>query len=119
MPFDPRSYAAGLRRLNRREQERTAQRAVDARRVATQLAQHIGAQDPAVKRVYLFGSLNGGVPRNSDFDIDLALDGGDVLRAMELAEESDFLVDVVSLQRLPTHVARKITNDGTILYHRS
>jgi len=101
------------------EQERTAQRAVDARRIATELAQHIGSQDPTVKCIYLFGSLNTDIPRNPDFDIDLALDGGDVLRAMELAEESAFPVDIVRLQQLPPHVVRKVTSDGTALYRRS
>lgn len=119
MPFDPRPYAAGLRRLNQREQERTAHRATEARRVAEELAHRIGAHDPAVKCVYLFGSLNTDTPRNPDFDIDLALDGGDVLRAMELAEESAFPVDIVRLQQLPPHVVRKITSDGTALYRRS
>lgn len=76
MPFDPRPCAAGLRRLNERERERTAQRAVTARARAADLARRIGEHDSMVRCVYLFGSLQREVPRNPDFDIDLALDGG-------------------------------------------
>ncbi|MFO8043468.1 MAG: nucleotidyltransferase domain-containing protein [Alkalispirochaeta sp.] len=118
MPFDPRPYAAGLRRLNEREQERTAQRAVIARARAADLARQIGEHDSTVRCVYLFGSLQRDVPRNPDFDIDLALDGGDLHRAMELAEDVEFAVDIVSIQRLPAHVVRHITTTGAVLYHR-
>lgn len=118
MPFDPRPYAAGLRRLNEREHERTAQRAVAARASAADLARRIGEHDPTVRCVYLFGSLQREVPRNPDFDVDLALDGGDLYRAMELAEDMEFAVDIVSVQQLPAHVVRHITTHGEVLYRR-
>ena len=116
--FDPSVYSFGLRRANAREHERIARRSRSAHRAAIELARAIGAHDRGVRAVYLFGSLADGRPRRLDFDIDLALDGGDLYRAMELAEASAFSVDIVSLAGLPAHVARRVRTGGTVLFRR-
>jgi predicted nucleotidyltransferase len=121
MSFDPERYAAGLRRLNRREEEEIRARAAEARKVAEKLAERIGSTDPEVDGVYLFGSLLRSVPRSRAFDIDLAIDGGDIDTAVQLSEEPPFVdwsVDIVSLRRLPVHVAERILATGTVLYRR-
>lgn len=119
MPFDPHSFADGIRRANERELAQTRRRAALARTEALSLADRIGQADRDIVRVYLFGSLLEDPPRNPDFDIDLAVDGGDVYRAVEVTESSPWRVDVVSLQLVPEHVRRRILESGEVLYSRS
>ena len=116
MSFDPEQYAAGLRAANERERAEIDRRAAEALREAQRLATEIGRADPSVKRVVLFGSLAEGSPRSLQFDIDLALDGGDVYVAMEVAESSSWSVDIADLERLPEHVQLSVARDGRVLY---
>ena len=118
MPFDPEHYAAGLRRENEREASAIRESARHARAEAVRLAAEIGAADAGVRVVYLFGSLASGEPRHLDFDIDLALDGGDVYAAEEVTESSPFEVDVVLLARLPEKTRARIRESGEVLFTR-
>ncbi len=118
MPFDPERYAAGLREANRRERERIGERATQAREEAARLARAITDADPEVQAVYLFGSLAEGDPRHLDFDIDLAIDGGDVYAAEAVTEQSAYAVDVVALDRVPAHVRERVEQHGRVLYRR-
>lgn len=119
MPFEPEPYAAGLRTANEQERRRTSERARRAFEEATRLANAIAATDSSVQTVFLFGSLATGDPARPDFDIDLALEGGDVYRAERVVEASSFQVDLVSLKRLPGHVQERIRKNGRVLYRRS
>ena len=119
MPFDPKPYADGIRALNAAERLRIEARARMAVDEATRLARLIAKTDPAVRRVYLFGSLATGVPRNEDFDIDLAIEGGDVFTAMECAETSGFHVDIAQFDRLPEHIRSRVRDGGRLLFDRS
>ena len=118
MPFDPSSYVTGIRRQNEREAHEICRRAAAARDEARELAGRVAAADPAVQRVYLFGSLAAGEPCRLDFDIDLAIDGGDVYRAMDVTERSTFQVDVVELRRIAPHIRRQIESGGILLIER-
>lgn len=116
MRFDPRPYAEGIRRRNRDEEEAAIRRAEDARAEARILAERIGGTVPGVRRVLLFGSLLADIPKNRHFDIDLAIDGGDVFLAQAIVEESIWDVDVVALDRLPDHSAATIEERGRLLF---
>lgn len=118
MPFDPERYAAGLRKANESERRRISEKAEEARKEAEALAREIGEQDGEVERVYLFGSLLEAAPGGESFDIDLALDGGDVYQAMDVTEESTFSVDLVDLERLLEHVRARVLKKGRMLYER-
>ena len=118
MPFDPNRYAIGLRRENERERERIRELAQRARMEARRLASEMGEADAGVRAVHLFGSLATGEPRNLNFDIDLALDGGDVFSAQEVAESSSYEVDVVSLERLRPELRTLILETGEVIYRR-
>jgi hypothetical protein len=63
-------------------------------------------------------SLTSGEPHHPDFDIDLALDGGDVYAAEEIAASCPFEVDVVSLALLPEETRRRIRERGEVMYAR-
>jgi predicted nucleotidyltransferase len=119
MPFDAEQYAHGLRRRNEQEAERIAAVANEARNEAREIAGAIARADPEVRAVYLFGSLAGEGPRNLHFDIDLAIDGGDVFVAEEAVEGSNRSVDVVALERLPVETAERIRRSGRLLFERA
>ena len=79
------------------------------------MANEIKANDENVRTVYLFGSVNRGDPSSLDFDIDLALDGGDVYLAMDITDKSEFKVDIVSLPLLPLLLRERIITTGLAL----
>jgi predicted nucleotidyltransferase len=115
MSFDPRPIAAHYRARNEAELQAIRKRADAARKEARRIALRIRRADPGVRAVILFGSLAEEGPRRLDFDIDLALDGGDVYRALDSTEDSPFEVDVVRLDRLPEHVRERIRARGIFL----
>ncbi len=119
MSFDPESYAAGIRKLNAAERTRIEACMERARGEAERLAAAILEKDSGVRRVILFGSVATGAARSEDFDIDLALDGGDVHAAMDLTEESAFRVDLVSLARAPAAMRQAILDRGIVIGERS
>ena len=115
MNFDPRPYAEHYRAMNAAEKKEIRERVVEAHLEARRLAAGILKADPTVVSVILFGSLTEGSPRRKEFDIDLALDGGDLYKALDLTEESTFHVDVVRLDLLPEHLRARIQARGVVL----
>ncbi|GAB1482758.1 hypothetical protein MASR2M78_15740 [Treponema sp.] len=112
MTFDAQPYAQATKQRNEAERVQIAKRAVEATEEAKRLARAIKENDPDIKAVYLFGSLAQGTPSNLDFDIDLALDGGDTYKAMDISEESAFSVDLVQLNLVPAHLRKRILETG-------
>ena len=115
MKFDPRPYAEHYRAENEAELRAIGERASAALAEARRLAERILRADTGVRAVILFGSLAEDGPRRKDFDIDLALDGGDLYKALDSVEDSGFDVDVVKLERLPAHVRARIDARGIVL----
>ena len=92
---------------------RVEQAHVEARRIALQFAEECS---PPVRRVFLFGSLAEDRVRSLSFDIDLAAEGGDLLRCILIAEKSEFHVDVVALESLPEAMRAGVESHGVVLY---
>ncbi|MFP4210654.1 MAG: hypothetical protein ACOC2V_06535 [Alkalispirochaeta sp.] len=113
--FDPRPFADGLRKRNEEERRRTAIRAEEARREASALAARI-SRLAGIRRIYLFGSLLADIPSNPDFDIDIAIEGGDIYQAMAVCEGSTWRVDVVDVERVTESVSEAIRSTGRLLY---
>lgn len=112
MTFNPLPYAEGIMRLNEAEEEEIRAKAALARAEARRLAEAIRTQDGEVRAVLLFGSLAHGEPARIDFDIDLAVDGGDIYKAMDAVEGSRFRVDLVDLRLLHEDMASRIRGEG-------
>lgn len=110
--FDPELYAANIRALNQKELAERSVRLAKARAEADRLALKIKEGVPGVTEVYLFGSVATGDVSSSDFDIDLALDGGDVYAAMDIVLDSEFEVDLVNLSLVPQTVRERIMSLG-------
>ena len=56
----------------------------------------------------LFGSVADGSVRNLNFDIDLAIVEGDLFRAVEIADQSPFVVDLIDYSNCPAHLRANI-----------
>jgi predicted nucleotidyltransferase len=110
--FDPKPYAEGIKRANEAEEQAIRERAALARVEAKRLATKILAGDGEVRAIYLFGSLAQGEPRRLDFDIDLAMEGGDLYRALDVVDVSSFKVDLVDLTFVSEAFAARIRETG-------
>ena len=107
------------RKRNAEARVRIAARLAHARSEALRLAQAFAEADPDVRRVLLFGSVAGGRVRTLDFDIDLAIEGGDVLQAWRIADESSYAVDVVDLDDVSPAFRAAVEKRGEVLYERT
>ena len=58
--------------------------------------------------VMLFGSVADHNVRSRDFDIDMAVKGGDFERAQDIAEQSPFPVDLLDYRKVPAHIRAQI-----------
>ena len=104
------------RTRTRRARERISLRLSEARAEAERIAHRLAEADPEVRRVILFGSVAAGTVRSERFDIDLALEGGEYLSLMRVAEESPFSVDLVDLDTCSKRFRRIVESRGVILY---
>lgn len=73
---------------------------------------------PELRRVLLFGSTATGRNYRGDSDIDLAIEGGDLLACMAAVERSTFAVDVVELERLPEGIRSRAREEGLLFLRR-
>lgn len=109
--FDAQSYASFWKKQNEAEKKRIK----DRTRKALEEAHHIATRlvlEAAVKKVVLFGSLAENTVKNEQFDIDLAVWGGNWSVAQEIGEKSPFSVDIVEYENLPPHLKKRIDARG-------
>ena len=112
MNFDPKPYLEFHRSEKARQELAVQTRLVQARQEALRLAQTLSRHLAGLRSIWLFGSVARGDPSRPDFDIDLALEGGDLYQAWDCVEDSPFAVDLVSLEHLPLHFRQKVEATG-------
>ncbi|HTX73927.1 MAG TPA: nucleotidyltransferase domain-containing protein [Rectinemataceae bacterium] len=100
---------------NAREAAAAAHRLEEAKQEAALLAARLAAL-PGMRRVILFGSTARERGFRVDSDIDIAIEGRDLLAVMAVVETSAFHVDVVDLARANVHIRQRIESEGVILY---
>ena len=115
--FDAESYASFWRERNQAEKNRIHKRMGEAHKEARRIALKL-INDAGVDKVALFGSLAEESIRNEQFDIDLAIWGGDRNKAEEIAEESTFKIDILEFEQLPPHIKKRIELRGKVLQSR-
>ena len=64
----------------------------------------------------LFGSLAENTIRKENFDIDLAIYGGNWSKAQEIAEGSTYKVDLIDYKDAPVHIQKRIDERGICLW---
>jgi predicted nucleotidyltransferase len=115
MEFDPEPFAKAMRQRNEAEKLAMAEKREQAVAEARRLAVLIKAKVAGVEKVILFGSVAENSVRSVDFDIDLALLGGDVYLAEDVAADSSFRIDIADFNRLPDHLRSRILERGIVL----
>jgi predicted nucleotidyltransferase len=117
-----RALIAGIvirqRRENEKEAAAAATRLAEARIEARRLSSLI-AKQPGVRRILHFGSSATGRSFRLDSDIDLGIEGGDILAAMSMVECSRFKVEVVDLKFIPDRLREAIFAEGIVVYENS
>jgi len=103
---------------NRIAKERLKSRVDEALTEAKRLATLFAEKDPSLRKVVLFGSLAEETVRSEEFDIYVAVVSEDIIRLINIAEESRFPVDVADLERLPEPIRRRIEERGKTLYEK-
>jgi predicted nucleotidyltransferase len=114
--FDVEAAARRINEANRKEDEMIATRRAAAQEEARRIAAELRARDPSIRSIWGFGSVFEAYrPFRMDSDIDLALEGGDIVRLFSTAEDSAFKVDLVDISGCEDEFARGIRERGTSL----
>jgi len=114
--FDIEAAARRINEANRREDELIAARRLAAREEARRIASVLRAKDSGIRLMWGFGSVFEEYrPFRMDSDIDLALEGGDILRLLSSAEGSAFKVDLIDISDRDDQFARWIRERGTLI----
>lgn len=114
--IDPASVAERIKKENQREAQELAQRRQHAQNLGKYMANQIILRYPEVRRVWGFGSTyETWRSYRSTSDIDLALEGGDVLEIFRITEGCEIPIDLVSLEDCPPSMAAAIRSHGVIL----
>ncbi len=111
-----RAIVEAERRRNRAAERRRAERLARARREAPRVAAELARVDPGVREVWLFGSVATGRIGRDDFDIDLAVHGGDVISLYARLPNSEFEVDLVDLDSVGERFRDMVYRRGERLY---
>ena len=112
--FDAESYASFWQNQNEAEKMRIEERIREALDEASRIAACL-IHEAEVEKVVLFGSLAESSVKDEQFDIDLAVWGGNWFRAQEIGEKSSFNVDIVEYENLPPHLKKRIDTRGRFL----
>jgi hypothetical protein len=114
--FDIEAAARRINEANRKEAEMTAARRIAAQEEARRIAAVLRAKGPNIRLIWGFGSVFEAYrPFRMDSDIDLAIEGGDILRLFSAAEDSTFKVDLIDISGCDDQFARGIRERGTLL----
>ena len=102
-------YTERLAVRNREHAEAVSRRREEARQEAERLAAELYAQVGGLRCVYGFGSVfEPDRPFNEASDIDLAVDGGELIEAVRICLHSPFRVDVVDISNSDDPFARGV-----------
>ena len=104
-----RGYSHRLAELNREHDKAMHRRREEALREAYRLARRLYESLPGLKGVYGFGSVfETRSPYTEHSDIDLAIDGGELIDAVRICLHSPFQVDVVDITDPEAPLSRQI-----------
>ena len=83
---------------------------IEARRIAAEFR----ALDASIRAIWCFGStFDTSRPFRMDSDIDLAVEGGDFLKLVSIAEASSFSVDLIDIANCDDAFARMVRDAAT------
>jgi predicted nucleotidyltransferase len=111
--FDLDAAARRINAENRAENEKAALRRESAVVEGHRLAAALREKDRGIRAIWGFGStFEASRPYRMDSDIDLAIEGGDVIELLSITEDSDFDVDLVDISGMDDAFASAIKGNG-------
>jgi hypothetical protein len=114
--FDIEAAARRINEENRLEDTRTEARRLLAREEGRRLAGMLRGKDSSIRAIWGFGSaFEPSRPFRMDSDIDLAIEGGDLIKLLPIAEASSFKVDLIDLTGCGDEFARLVREHGESL----
>lgn len=114
--FDFEGAARRIKEENRVEDAKAAARRESAILEGKRIAAALRESDGSIRAIWGFGStFESSRPYGLGSDIDIAIDGGDILRLLSLAQESTFKVDLVDITGQEDGFAQGIRERGTRL----
>jgi predicted nucleotidyltransferase len=119
MEDELRLIAAETRRSNREYDKRLEELVRQATAGLPRLVEAMRGIDPGLRRVILFGSLARDDVRSQDFDIDLAVSSGRILRIAAWSEDQSLPLDVVDLDSMDPDFRRRVEGEGKLLYEKT
>lgn len=118
--FDLKRAAARVNEENRKETEREIARRAEARQEGRRLAASLRQADPKIARIWGFGSaFEDSRSFRMDSDIDLAIEGGDIVTLYSIVLSSPFKVDLIDITGKADEFAESIRERGIALYRES
>ncbi len=109
-------YAERLKLKNREHDLKMTRHRQEAKAEAERLAGIMISEIPEIRQIWGFGSVfESRRPFSETSDIDLALEGGNILTAHKIAERSSFKVDLVDITEKDDRFASLIREYGTAL----
>jgi predicted nucleotidyltransferase len=112
------SMVAAARRENERERLAAARRRIQALEEAERIARALASDIMGLRKIILFGSILDEERFRIVSDIDMAIEGRDILAAMEIAETSAFKIDLVDIPRLKPGFRSMLIASGKVLYEK-
>jgi predicted nucleotidyltransferase len=114
--FDLKAVAKRINEENRKEDERAALRRSEAHVEARRIAELLRMKDPGIRTIWGFGStFEDSRPYRLDSDIDLAIEGGDILKLFSITEDSRFKIDLIDITGRDDGFAKMLRENGTRL----
>jgi predicted nucleotidyltransferase len=116
MSFDIEAAARRMNEENRKENARVVARRKAARAESRRLAAELRAKDSTIIRIWGFGStFEDSRPFRMDSDIDIAIEGGDIIKLVLITESSVFKVDLIDIGDVEDGFAESVRQRGTVL----
>jgi predicted nucleotidyltransferase len=114
--FDVEAAARRINDENGKEDRLRAERRIDAQIEARRIAAEFRAHNESISRIWCFGStFDVSRPYRMDSDIDLAVEGGDILKLISIAEASSFSVDLIDITDCDDEFARLLRESATLV----
>jgi predicted nucleotidyltransferase len=112
MDIDPDPFLRGIKARKEAEAKAITKRQGEALLEAARLARAFRVGVPALKKIFLFGSVAENRAVNLNFDIDIAIIGGDRTAVESIAEGSSFHIDIWDFERLPDLIRKNVMEKG-------
>ncbi|HBG35463.1 MAG TPA: hypothetical protein DDW88_00150 [Treponema sp.] len=111
--FDINTAAETITTINKKNKKEAEKRRLDAQKEGMLVAKKLKATIPEIQAIWGFGStFEKNKPYHLHSDIDLAIEGGDILQAILLAEKSHFKIDIIEITDTDDNFVRLLKQNG-------